>query len=107
MKRDYLFHTILFSFLPETSQEIKQEIISRFSTLGEDCGGKKEGILFFSAKENLDTRKNIHLVEIAIFDSESSFKKFKEHQKHKEIVEILKNSTDWYVGDIWGEFPQM
>lgn len=67
IKETYLHHVVLISFLPTASQDIRDEIAFRYATLGDDCGGEKAGILFWSVKPNMDTRKNIHLVEVAIF----------------------------------------
>jgi hypothetical protein len=105
IKETYLHHIVLISFLPNISQDIKDEIALRYATLGDDCGGKKEGILFWSAKPNMDTRKNIHLIEVAIFKDKDSFENFKNHPKHKEVVELLKTSADWSVGDTIESFP--
>lgn len=105
IKATYLHHVVLITFLPTASQEIKDEIADRYATLGEDCGGEKAGILFWSAKPNMDTRKNIHLIEVAIFKDKPSYENFKNHQKHKEVVELLKISADWMVGDTIEAFP--
>ena len=106
-KKDVLHHVILISFLSEAEESIKNEIIKRYSTLGFDCGGYEAGILFWSAKPNKDLRKNIHLVEVAIFKDDESFENFKKHPKHVEVVELLKTSANWFVGDIYHEFPDL
>ncbi len=105
IKETYLHHVIFISFLPTASKDIRDEIADRYSTLGEDCGGEKAGILFWSTKPNTDTRKNIHLVEVAIFKDKPSFENFKNHPKHKEVVELLKVAADWSVGDTIEAFP--
>lgn len=106
-KKDVLHHVILITFLPEAQESVKNEIIERYATLGADCGGHEAGILFWSTKPNTDLRKNIHLVEIAIFKDNDSFEKFKKHPKHIEVLELLKTSANWYVGDIFHEFPNL
>ncbi len=105
IKGTYLHHVVLVTYLPTASQDIKDEIAARYATLGDDCGGVKSGILFWSAKPNLDTRKNIHLVEVAIFKDKQSFEDFKNHPKHKEVVELLRTSADWSVADTIESFP--
>lgn len=105
IKETYLHHVVLISFLPTASQEIRDEIADRYATLGEDAGGSKAGILFWSVKPNMDTRKNIHLIEVAIFKDKQSFDNFKNHPKHVEVVELLKVSADWSVGDTIEAFP--
>ena len=106
-KNTYLFHVILFSFLPGTKEEIKRDIINRYSILGEDCGGAGAGILFWSIKPNMDLRKNIDFVEIAIFKDKECLEQFKNHPKHKEVVEILKNCANWFVADFMDYFPKL
>lgn len=101
----YLYHVVLISFLPEAISEVREEIIRRYLTLGEDCGGRSKGIFFWSAQPNTDLRKNIHMTEIAIFKDQESFEEFKNHPKHKEVVELLKKSANWFVGDITDTFP--
>lgn len=103
----YLHHFVLISFFSSTSQEMKDEIARRYSTLGEEAGGTEKGILFWSVKPNMDTRKNIHLVEFAIFKNKQSLDDFKNHPRHVEVVELLKASADWYVGDIIDVFPML
>ena len=105
--KTYLFHVILFSFLENVDEKFKKEILARFATLGDDCGGITAGIMFFKAQENLDTRKKIDIVEIAIFKDDASFQNFKQHSKHVELVELLKVSTNWVVGDIYSELPHL
>jgi len=53
----------------------------------------------------MDLRKNVHLVEVALFRDKDSFENFKNHKRHKEVVELLKVSANWFVGDIVEMFP--
>ncbi len=106
IKESYLHHVIFISFLPEASEEIKQEIAARYATLGDDCGGKNAGILFWSVQPNMDLRKGVHLVEIAIFKDQKSFEDFKKHPKHIEVVELLKPVANWQVGDVVEILPR-
>lgn len=107
IKQTYLHHVVLISFLADTPQEMREEIANKYATLGDDAGGKEAGVLFWSVKPNMDTRKNIHLVEIAIFKDNKSFEDFKNNPKHIEVVELLKKSANWTVGDIMESFPNI
>jgi hypothetical protein len=100
-----LWHTVLISFKTETPEEVRQEIYDRYQTLDKDCGGVGAGILFWEVKRNLDTRKNVHLVEIAVFTNNDALQAFRRHPKHKELTDILCKVADWQVGDIVCPFP--
>lgn len=98
-----LWHVVLISFRPDVSEKDQQEIYNRFQTLDQDCGGKAAGILFWRLGHNLDLRKNVHLVEIAVFKDNDALQNFRQHPKHKEITDILSKIADWWVGDITAE----
>lgn len=102
----HLLHVVLISFLPTTTQEMRDDVSDRYTMLGQEAGGTDAGILFWSTKPNMDLRKNIHLIEVAIFKDSQSYEKFKNHPKHKEVVELLKTSADWSVGDTIESFPR-
>lgn len=106
VRETYLHHVVFISFNDSASEEMKQEISAKYITLGDDCGGKEAGILFWSVQPNIDLRKGIHLIEIAFFRDHDSYENFKKHPKHVEVVELLKSSANWYVGDIVEIFPR-
>ncbi len=95
-----LWHVVLISFKPEASDAVRQEIYKRYQTLDGDCGGKDAGILFWKVGHNLDLRKNVHLVEIAVFEDDAALHAFRLHPKHKELTDILSQVADWWVGDV-------
>ena len=95
-----LWHVAFISFRPGTPETVKQEVYDRYQTMDEDCGGRDAGILFWKVKHNLDLRKNVHLVEIAIFEDDAPLQRFRAHPKHKELTDILREVADWWVGDI-------
>lgn len=105
VRETYLHHVVFISFHDETPEDLRQDISARYTTLGEDCGGKEAGILYWSVQPNLDLRKGIHLVEIAFFRDRDSYDNFKNHPKHLEVVELLKSSANWHVGDIVEVLP--
>ena len=95
-----LHHIIFISFKSETPESARDEIYTRYQTLAEDCGGENAGILFWSVQKNLDQRKNIHLVEYAMFRDKDALENFKKHPQHVELVnDFLVHHADWKVGD--------
>jgi len=100
-----IWHVSLISFKSDVSDETRQDSFECLQTLGENCGGKKAGIMYWEVGRNLDLRKNIHLVVISIFESEDAFQAFKQHSEHKGIGESLKQIADWWVGDVRHDLP--
>lgn len=100
-----VWHVGMISFRPEATDVQKQEAFLKLKCLSNDCGGKKAGILFCEVRENIDQRKNMHLIEILIFEDYFALQAFKVHPKHKEIGEMLKQIADWWVGDIFAPMP--
>ncbi|MFH0852563.1 MAG: Dabb family protein [bacterium] len=104
-KDENVFHVILFSFKPGSTEGQRQEAFLRLQSMGEDCGGKEAGILFWTVRENMDLRKSVHLVEVSAFKNYAALRKFKDHPKHKEIGELMKQIADWWTGDIYAPMP--
>mgnify|MGYP001608183030 CR=1 FL=1 len=102
---DRLVHVVLISFKPETPEETKQWIYQKYQTLEQDCGSKDAGILYWRVQENLDLRKGVHLVEVAVYTDNDALQAFRNHPKHKEITDVLRDVADWQVGDITCPFP--
>jgi len=95
-----LWHVLLFSFYDSVPESVRQAIYERYQTLGEDCGGKDAGILFLKVEWNLDIRKKVHLVEIALFQDDAALQAFRVHPKHKELTDMSCQVADWQVGDL-------
>lgn len=95
-----LWHVVLLSFRSETPESVREDVYRRYQTLQEDCGGATAGILFFNVQKNLDLRKQVHLVEIAVFRDEAALQAFRAHPKHQELTNILRRAADWQVGDL-------
>jgi hypothetical protein len=93
-------HVVLISFRAEATPEQRQQVFADYQGLGEKCGGKDAGILFWQVDHNLDQRKHWHLVEFAVFRDDDAFQRFREHPAHNELTEVLRKIADWAVGDI-------
>lgn len=95
-----LHHIVFVSFKPNTPEQIQEEVYNRYQKLDKETGGSEAGIISWSVKKNLDLRKNIHLIEYAIFTDQESFQKFKSHPSHVNLInEYLIKYCDWHVGD--------
>lgn len=95
-----LWHAVLISFYPSVPEAVRREVYERYQTLGEDCGGRDAGILFWQVGWNLDQRKQVQLVEFAIFRDDGALQAFRAHPKHSELTDILCEVADWQVGDL-------
>src|SRR3989338_249902 len=62
--------------------------------------GNDEGQTFiFAVERNLDLRKGVHLVELAIFRDDAALQAFRAHPEHTKITDVLREIADWQVGD--------
>ncbi len=102
-----LWHITFISFKKDTADSLRKEFHLRLKRLGEDCGGLEAGIIYWSVKKNTDLRKGVHLVLISIFENAEALEKYKQHPKHKEFSNLLRDIADWQVGDIWNECPRV
>lgn len=102
-----LWHVVLISFNEATPEECREEVYDRYQTLAADCGGEDAGILFFRVEHNLDLRKGVHLVEIAMFRDNDALQAFRVHPKHKELTDVLCQCADWQVGDAMLPLPRV
>lgn len=96
---------VLISFKEGTPEETRKEVYDLYQTLAEDCGGKEAGILYFKVDYNLDLRKNVHLVEFAIFRDNEALQAFRVHPGHSKVTNLLREVADWKVGDFMAPVP--
>ena len=95
-----LYHIIFISFKKGTPNSIKKKIYCQYQTLGVETGGRKAGILYWNIQQNLDLRKNIQLIEFAVFKNEYALERFKNHPKYIKLVEnYVKKYCNWYRGN--------
>lgn len=103
MNKNVFWHVVLISFRRVASSEVREKVFALYQTLATDCGGISAGILYWKVAHNLDMRKEVHLVEIAVFRDGEAFQAFRRHPKHQELTGILEDVADWQVGDVVGE----
>ncbi len=95
-----LLHTIHFKPREDTSPLRVGAILALGMHLGERCGGYGAGILFWEFTRNLDTRKGVELVEVAVFESQEAFDRFRAHPAHASFAEECAQHLNWTVADI-------
>ena len=99
-----IFLINLISFHEHASEETRTVAREACERLGEECGGKKAGILLWNVAPNLDLRKNVHLVEVALFESDDALQAFRNHPAHMKFAAVLRGAADWKIGKIPGSF---
>jgi hypothetical protein len=100
-----LVHVVFISFRAEAKPEQYAQILTDYQDLGERCGGRAAGILFWQVDRNLDQRKNWHLVELAVFRDDAALQRFRAHPAHTKLPSVLREIADWAVGDINSTLP--
>lgn len=95
-----IVHSVLISFRQNVPDTQRENIISKYMILGDECGGQKEGILFWQVSKNMDQRKNWHLVELAVFRDRDALRHFQSHPAHARLGEIMSVCGDWVIGDV-------
>ena len=97
-----IWHVIFFTFYDNVPESVRQEAYNKFQRLAEDCGGHQAGILFWLVENNMNPKKNAHIVEISVFENQIVLDSFRSHPKHKEMTDFMSKISDWQVGDILG-----
>jgi hypothetical protein len=100
-----LVHVVLISFRARATPEQRDQILTDYQDLGERCGSRNAGILFWQVDRNLDQRKSWHLVELAVFRDDAALQRFREHPAHVKLTSVLREIADWAVGDISSTLP--
>jgi quinol monooxygenase YgiN len=95
-----LVHVVFISFRAEATPEQRDQVLADFQDLGERCGGRNAGILFWQVDRNRDQRKNWHLVELVVFRDDTALQRFRAHPAHVRMTSMLREIADWAVGDI-------
>lgn len=91
-------HIVLFKIHDEVSDEDFQKAVETLKQLGEN----NPDILEWKVNVSLDNRKGRVIIEEATFTNEEAFQKFRVSQKHINAGNIMKEISDWFVGDYSG-----
>lgn len=95
-----LVHVVLISFRDGVSTDARRRFLAHHQTLGARCGGLEAGISYWQVGENLDQRKNWHLVQLSIFRDREALRHFAAHPEHIKAGNELREIADWVVGDV-------
>ncbi len=95
-----LVHVVLISFRASASADQRQAAFDAYQTLAERCGGEDAGVLFWQVGENLDLRKNWHLIEFAVFRDNDALQRFRVHPAHVAVTDTMRQIADWAGGDL-------
>jgi hypothetical protein len=95
-----LVHVVLISFRDGVPADARRRFLTHHQSLGARCGGQTAGITYWQVSENLDQRKNWHLVQFSVFRDREALSRFAEHPEHIEAGAELRDIADWVVGDV-------
>lgn len=88
-------HIVLFKIEDGVSEKQIDDAIKLLKELGKD----NPSILEWTIEKSLDTRKGIIIIENSLFKSEEDLKDFKSSEKHIKAGEIMKEISNWIIGD--------
>lgn len=94
-------HTVIFTFYDSTSEEQRQEVISRLNDMGKYLT-KELGVTdWVVAKHIPDTFKEsrAHLLQDGVFPDLESIQKHANSRAHKRVIEITPKVCDWMTVD--------
>lgn len=89
-----LNHTVLFKIHDEVSDELFQKALQLLTSLGDE-----PGVVAWTIKESIDTRKGRIIIEQAVFTDEAAYQAFRTYRAHVEVGNFMKTIADWWVGD--------
>lgn len=95
----HLYHIVFISFKENITTEDRKHAEDLYKKLQEESL-KDVGTLFFTVVPNQDLRKNIHLVEVAVFKDRDAFERFHNLPAHTKVSHFMRDIANWYVGDV-------
>jgi hypothetical protein len=94
-------HTVIFTFYESTSEQQKQEVISRLNDMGrwltEDLG-----VTDWTVAEHIPEtfkERRAHLLQDGIFPSLDALKEHAQSDAHKRVIELTPKVCDWMTVD--------
>jgi len=94
-------HTVIFTFYETTSEQQKQEVISRLNDMGQWLT-KNLGVTDWVVAEHIpETFKDgrAHLLQDGIFPNLDAMKRHALSDAHKRVVELTPKVCDWMTVD--------
>jgi hypothetical protein len=90
-------HIVMFKLY----EEVNEETIEKAINLLKEMGKEAVGVLQWHVDLSLDTRKGKIIVQNCLFDSFQSFENFLTAPKHLQSKEMMRDISDWIVGDYY------
>lgn len=94
-------HTVVFTFYESTTEEQKQEVISRLNDIGKWLI-KNLGVTDWTVEEHIpETFKNgrAHLLQDGIFPSLEAIQQHAQSEAHKRVIKLTPKVCDWMAVD--------
>jgi hypothetical protein len=94
-------HTVIFTFYESTTEEQKQEVISRLNDMGHWLS-ENLGVTGWVVAEHIpDTFKDgrAHLLQDGVFPGLDALKQHAQSDAHKRVVELTPKVCDWMTVD--------
>jgi hypothetical protein len=94
-------HTVIFTFYKSTSEEQKQEVISRLNAMGHWLTENLAVTDWTVAEHISETFKEgrAHLLQDGIFPGLDAMKEHAQSDAHKRVVELTPKVCDWMTVD--------
>lgn len=94
-------HTVIFTFYDTTSEEQKQDVISRLHDMGQWLT-KNLGVTNWVVAEHIpETFKDgrAHLLQDGVFPSLEALQQHAQSDVHKRVIELTPKVCDWMTVD--------
>jgi hypothetical protein len=94
-------HTVIFTFYESTTEEQKQDAITRLNEMGRWLG-ENLGVTDWNVAEHIpDTFREgrAHLLQDGIFPSLEALNQHAQSDAHKRVVELTPHICDWMTVD--------
>lgn len=94
-------HTVVFTFYESTTEEQKQEVISRLNDMGQWLT-ENLGVTDWMVAEHVsETAKSgrAHLLQDGIFPNLEAIQQHAQSEAHKRVIELTPKVCDWMTVD--------
>ena len=106
-EKEVLYHVVLFKLHPDAPEDMKKRAFELYQQLKGDTGGDEAGVLYLELKENMDLRKGVQWVQLAVFRNNDALQAFRKHPAHMAVADIMSKISDWFVGDFMSPAMQL
>ncbi len=90
-----LRHIVFFTIKPNVSDKQIKAALEKLDRFGKST----EGVVYWAAKQSLDSRKGNIIILNGAFDSVENFEKYRQSGANVEFAEYMSKISDWFTGD--------